>query len=466
MEYLTLSEIAGLVKSAVQSALSGDYWVVAEIAQVNCHHTSGHCYLDLVEKKDDVIMARMRAAVWARNFSRISPKFTALTGQSLQAGMKILMLAQVTYHEVHGLALTVKEIDPRYTLGEMMLRRREIIDHLTREGVIARNKSLELPPVLQRIAVISSGTAAGYGDFVSRIENNPFGYAFHHRLFQASLQGEKAELSLLKALDDCIRLRERFDAVVIIRGGGSAVDLHSFDSYPLAKAIALSPLPVFTGIGHERDETVADHVAHRRLITPTAVAEFLVTRAREFEGSIQALQLRLVRRTYELVEGGKHSLRTSVDSFLVSARNYLNNAKVALRENIRELQTRSLTALRTPSVSIREYEGKLRNSTEGLIRNNHQKMKDFRKVLQVYPAHLLSMQKQKLNNCETKISLLDPQNVLNRGYSITWLNGQVLKDAGTVNKDDIIHTRLRSGSLFSVVETIEGGKKDECEKEA
>ncbi|MCG2723102.1 MAG: hypothetical protein L6290_13985, partial [Thermodesulfovibrionales bacterium] len=165
--------------------------------------------------------------------------------------------------------------------------------------------------------------------------------------------------------------------------------------------------------------------------------------------------------TTELIESEKHSLRTSVDSFLVSARNYLKTAKVALREDIRELQARALTALKTPSVRIRECEGKLRNSTEGLIRNNHQKMKDFRKVLRVYPAHMLSMQTQKLENCETKISLLDPQNVLDRGYSITCLNGQVLKDAGAVRKDDIIHTRLRSGSLTSVVENIEGDKTND-----
>lgn len=461
MEYLTLSEIASLVKSAIQSTLPDDYWVIAEIAQVNCHYTSGHCYLDLAEKKDDLVMAKMRATIWARNFSRISPNFKALTGQDLQAGMKILMLAQVTYHEVHGLSLNIREIDPRYTLGEMMLKRREIIERLTKEGIIARNKLLELPPVLQRIAVISSGTAAGYGDFVNRLDNNPFGYKFHHRLFQASMQGERAEPSILRALENCTKLRERFDAVVIIRGGGSVVDLHCFDSYPLAKAIALSPLPVFTGIGHERDETVADHVANRRLITPTAVAEFLITRSREFEESIHELQHRLVRRTTELIESEKHSLRTSADSFLTSARNYLKTAKVALRENIRELQTRALTSLRNPSVRIRECEGKLRNSTEGLLKNNLQKIKDFRKVLRVYPAHMLSMQTQKLENCETKISLLDPQNVLDRGYSITCLNGQVLKDAGTVRKDDTITTRLSSGSLTSVIETIEGDKTDD-----
>jgi len=460
MEYFTLSELAYLIKSTIQSTLYDDYWVIAEIAQVSYHYNSGHCYLDLVEKKKNMTMAKMRATIWARSFSQISANFKALTGQELQVGMKILMLAKVTYHEVHGLSLNIKEIDPRYTIGEMMLKRKEIIEHLTKEGIIDGNKLLELPPVIQRIAVISAEGAAGYGDFQSRLNNNPYGYRFHYRLFQAYLQGEKAEQSIITALEKCIKHREHFDAVVIIRGGGSVIDLHCFDSYPLAKMIALSPLPVFTGIGHERDETVADHVANKRLITPTAVAEFLITRSREFEDSIDELKHRLIIKTNALIESEKHYLRTSADSFLTSTRNYLKTAKVALRENIRELQTKALTALKKPSVNIKEYEGKLGNASEGLIKNNRQKMKDFRKVLSVHPVHMLSMQTQKLENYKITIQLLDPQNVLNRGYSITYLNGKALKDAGAAKKDDIINTRLYNGSIVSIVESVREEKKE------
>jgi exodeoxyribonuclease VII large subunit len=225
--------------------------------------------------------------------------------------------------------------------------------------------------------------------------------------------------------------------------------------------ISLSPLPVFTGIGHERDETVADHVSNRRLITPTAVAEFLITRSREFEDMIDKLQHRLIIRARDLVTTEKHSLRTSTDNLLASARGYLNTAKVSLRENIHEIQTKALTALRTPLVSIKGVEDNLRNAGEGLIRNNRQKLKEFRKVLRVHPAHFLSMQTQKMENYDIRIRLFDPQNVLSRGYSITYFNGKTLKNAGAVKKDDIINTRLSSGSLVSVVEKVEEEKTDE-----
>jgi exodeoxyribonuclease VII large subunit len=461
MEYLTLSELSSLVKSVIQSTLPDDYWVIAEIAQLNFHSHSGHCYLDLVEKKEDTVTAKMRATIWARIFSQISVNFKALTGQDLRAGMKILMLAKVTYHEVHGLSLNIREIDPRYTLGEMMLKRREVIERLTKEGIIARNKLLELPPVIQRIAVISAEGAAGYGDFQSRVNHNPYGYRFHHRLFQAYMQGEKAEQSILSALEKCIRNRENFDAVVMIRGGGSVADLHCFDSYPMGKMIALSPLPVFTGIGHERDETVADHVANRRLITPTAVAEFLITRAKEFEDTVDDLKHRMIVRAQDIIESEKRSLSTSADSFLASARAYLKTAKVALRENIREIQAKALTALKAPSISIKGYEGNLRNAGEGLIRNNRQKLKEFIKVLSIHPAHLVSMQIQRMEAYDTRLRLLDPQNVLNRGYSITYFNGKALKNAGAVKKDDIITTRLSNGSLISIVEKVEEEETDE-----
>jgi exodeoxyribonuclease VII large subunit len=461
MEYITLSELSSLIRTVIQSTLYDYYWVRAEIAQINFHYNSGHCYLDLVEKQEHVIIAKMRATIWACNFSQISANFKSLTGQDIQAGMKILMLAQVNYHEVHGLSLNIKEIDPSYTLGEMMLKRREIIERLTKEGIISNNKLIHLPPVIQKIAVISAEGAAGYGDFQSRLKDNPYGYRFHHKLFQAYMQGEKAEQSIITALEKCIRQRKHFDAVVIIRGGGSAIDLHCFDSYPLAKVIALSPLPVFTGIGHERDETVADHVANKRLITPTAVAEFLITAAKAFEDSIDDLKHSLIIRTRDLMENEKHYLKTSADIFLAATRNYLTNIKIALRDNIRELQTRAIAALNIPSIRIRDYEGNLRKATDGLIGKNHQKIEDFRKVLNVYPSHMISIQTQKLANYEIKSKLLDPQNVLTRGYSITYLNGKALKDTGYLRKDDIINTRLSSGFITSVVEYIEGEKRDE-----
>jgi exodeoxyribonuclease VII large subunit len=461
MNYLMLSELAYLIKSTIQSSINDEYWVIAEIAQINCHYSSGHCYLDLVEKQDDVTTAKMRATIWASLFGQIGSNFRALTGQDLQTGMNILMLARVTYHEVHGLSLNIRDIDPRYTLGEMALKRKRIIEQLSKEGIIDKNRQLSLPPVIQNIAVISSVTAAGYGDFLSRLDNNDYGYRFCHRLFQAYMQGEKAEGSMLSALKKCIRLKEHFDAVVIIRGGGSTVDLHSFDSYPLAKMIALSPLPVFTGIGHERDETVADRVSNIRLITPTAAAEFLISRAKQFEDRVDDLRQRLIIRTNTLVEREKHQLDNIAGSLKSRSRYYLKTAITALRNNIYLFHTRALSTLRTPSLNLKAFEGRLKNASEGLIKNNHQKLGELRKVLSVYPGHMLSLQLKILESYEIKINLLAPREVMKRGYSITYLNGKVLKDPDSVRKDDIISTRLYSGSIVSIVEST--GEDQESE---
>jgi exodeoxyribonuclease VII large subunit len=362
---------------------------------------------------------------------------------------------------VHGLSLNIRDIDPRYTLGEMALKRRQIIERLTKEGIIDKNRQLGLPPVLQKIAVISSMSAAGYGDFQSRLNNNPYGYRFYHRLFQAHMQGEKAEESIGDALKKCIASRACFDVIIIIRGGGSVVDLHCFDSYPLARLIALSPLPVFTGIGHERDETVIDRVANQRLITPTAVAEFLIYAAKKFEDSVDSFRQRLIVRTNTLLEREEHLLNNFAESLKRHAKHYFKSATNTLNNNINLLQMKAYAALKTPFVDLKAYEGRLNNAAKVLLKNRGQKLKDYRKVLNVHPWHMLSIQSRKIEHYETKIDLLDPYNVLSRGYSITYLNGYILKGTGQLSKGDIINTRLHEGSITSVVESTGENAKNE-----
>jgi exodeoxyribonuclease VII large subunit len=458
MDYLTLRQLTYLIKSTIDSTLPDEYWVTAELSQINCHLNSGHCYMEIVEKLDNATAAKMRAIIWARDFRQISVNFSNSTGQELQAGMKILMLARVTYHEVHGLSLNIRNIDPSYTLGAMALERKEIIERLAREGIIDRNRSLPLPSVLQNIAVISSATAAGYGDFINRLDNNPYGYKFSHKLFQSYVQGERAEESILNALKQCKRLRNSLDAVVIIRGGGSAFDLQCFDSYLLAKGIALFPLPVFTGIGHERDETVADRVANKRLITPSAVAEVLISRAKEFEDNIDTLRHQLVIRTNSLLDREKQTLRSFTEGLSSYTKHYLTGISHRLRNTISLLHSNALTALRTPSINLKEYEGRLESAGAVVIRNNYQKLKEFTKILQVHPNHILTMQSKTLEQFKSTIKYLDPLNVFRRGYSITYLNGKALKDIATVKKADIIDTRLHDGTITSTVESTEEDK--------
>ncbi len=266
-----------------------DVWIVAEIADVKSA-SSGHCYLELVEKKQDKIIARIKANVWSFQYQKIAMEFYSVTGKHLEKGMQILLLAGVSFHELYGISLVVKNINPTFTLGELERNRKEIILRLEKEGLMQRNKQLELELVPKRIAVISSENAAGYEDFVNQIKNNNKGYCLEISLFSCVMQGEKTESSILSALTGIKNQIHNFDSVAIIRGGGASLDLSAFDSYLLAKNIAEFPLPVISGIGHERDFTVVDYVVHTRLKTPTAVAEFYLQQFEEFDEYVSGLK--------------------------------------------------------------------------------------------------------------------------------------------------------------------------------
>src|SRR5208283_1477158 len=285
----SLYELNNIIKSVISDAFAGTFWVIAEIAECKCNQR-GHCYLELVEKEADKTIAQIRATIWAYDYRKLSHKFQMATSESFKQGMKILLLAGIAFHEVYGLSLNIRDIDPTYTMGEMARRKAEVIERLKQEGLMDLNKGFSLPLVPQRIAVISSPTAAGYGDFFDQLDRNLYGYTFDHVLFPALMQGQEAEESIISALTKIREQKHRFDVVVLVRGGGSAIDLNCFDSYAIAAHIARCPLPVITGIGHEKDASVADMVAHTRMKTPTAVAEFLISGIRSFEERIIEIQ--------------------------------------------------------------------------------------------------------------------------------------------------------------------------------
>lgn len=412
----TLYELNAIIRSAISDAFPETCWVIAEIAECKCNQR-GHCYLDLVEKENDKTIAQMRAVVWAYEYRRLGQKFEGAAGESLKPGMRVMLLVAVSFHEVYGLSFNVKDIDPTYTLGEMARKKREVIERLKREGLIDLNRELPLPLVPQKIAVISSPTAAGYGDFFEHLDNNPHGFKFIHVLFPALMQGEEAERSVLSALSKIKRRGHHFDVVVITRGGGSATDLSCFDSYALASQVARFPLPVITGIGHEKDDTVVDMVAHTRMKTPTAVAEFLITGVRSFEERILEIQNRLLMYTERLLKDERHKLQGMA-------------------------QKLAFMPLRTVTIS--------QNRLVLLQRDLENRVKQ-----------LIQSEDGKLVNSEQAVRLLDPANVLRRGYSITHLNGKTVKDASLVKRGDVIKTRVHSGEITSIVEHVKEASESE-----
>ena len=406
MEGISLFELNSLVKRSITQCLPDEYWVHAEISDVRSNAT-GHCYLEFLQKdpRGNNLIAKARGAIWANVFRLLKPYFEESTGQPFASGIKVLVKVTVEFHELYGYSLTVLDIDPAYTVGDMVRRRREILKQLEEEGVLTLNKELELALLPQRIAVISSASAAGYGDFSHQLSRNTQGYYFHTELFPAIMQGNQVEESILVALEAILERSEEFDVVVIIRGGGASSDLSGFDTYLLAAACAQFPLPVITGIGHERDDTVLDSVSHTRVKTPTAAAEFLINRMND-----------AAEKLHELTE----QLHRNVVWKLDQEKRYLSD----LRNRIPALTLKQLTDAR---MELFNLNNDLKQST----------------------IFLLSKQKHKLELLQQRISDASPEKLLKRGYSITLKNGKAVTDASQVNAGDTLITRLAKGEVVS-----------------
>ena len=301
---ISLYGLTTLIRRTIDQGLPSAYIVVAEIQSLSVNR-SGHAYLDLVEKSEggDQIIAQARATIWASQFRMIRAYFESTTGRQLQSGIKIMVKAKVTFHEIYGLSLNITDILPEYTAGEIAMQRQRTINQLKSEGVFDMNKGLALPRLVQRIAVISSATAAGYGDFVKQLQGNQYGYKFFTTLFEASVQGDGAASSIIQQLDIIAELRDQYDCVAIIRGGGSKTDLACFDQLSICQHVCQFPLPVITGIGHDRDESIADLVANTPLKTPTAVAQFLIDRAHGCEMAVDAKAAAIMRKVSMVMSG-------------------------------------------------------------------------------------------------------------------------------------------------------------------
>lgn len=411
----SLLELNARVHDALQEALPERYWVRAEVSEARIH-PSGHCYLELIEKEESTgrTVAKARATIWATTFRLLRPWFEQSTGQLFTSGIKILVLVSPVFHELYGYSLTIHDIDPTYTLGDAARRRAAILQQLRDEGVADMNKELVWPPLPQRFAIISSPSAAGYGDFMNQLQNNPYGYRVYTALFPASMQGEQTERSIIEALDRIASHEELFDGVVIIRGGGATSDLNSFDSYPLAANVAQFPLPVITGIGHERDDTVIDLVANTRVKTPTAAAEWIIARLHEADLHVAGLSLSISE---------------------------------AVRDRLqREKQTLQRTTSALPML------------VERRILNERHKSELWLEQIKHALRSRLDAERSRLDQLATTVELVSPQSLLQRGYSLTLHQGRVVKSVTDLAPGETIETLLADGSVVSRVETTQSSK--------
>ncbi len=434
---LTLFELNSLVRNVIERNLDDEYWVVGELSDVSTPAFGGHFYGELVQKDEQGsrIVAKARITCWARNYNIIRLRFQKESGETLRKGLQVKLLVQVTFHEQYGYSLNVLDIDSTFTLGDLAKRRRDILLQLEKDGILHDNQSLKLPRLLRRIAVISSPTAAGYGDFCHQLEQNDYGFHFDVKLFPAVMQGEGVPESIIAALEAIMQpeavplslpqsgetnLRKasplgevwgEADLVVIIRGGGASSDLSDFDSYELAACIALYPLPVLTGIGHERDETVLDYVAHTRVKTPTAAAAFIIEHQAEEAALLDDLYRRITLSARERILREKQRLehQSAVLPLL------FQNFSQTWRNKLQLLNQRFLSA------SSRRIEQE---------------------------KHVLQLLKQRLDS-------LDPRILLKRGYTITTCGGKLVRNIEDLVEGDVLTTQTENGEILSKVLIIE-----------
>ena len=404
MPALSLFELNNLVRASVEAAVDGPVWFQAELSSVS--ERGMHCYLEFVQKSPDssaTLLAKARGQIWARTWTLLRPYFEQATGQPLSAGMKVLAEAEVTFHELYGYSLNIIDIDPTYTLGDLAQRRQEIIRQLRDEGVADMNKTLQLPTLIKRIAVVSAEGAAGWGDFRSQLLTNPHHLAFSLRLFPATMQGERVEGSIIAALNAIYSEIDNWDVVVIIRGGGATSDLSGFDTLSLAEHVAQFPLPIITGIGHERDDTVIDLVSHTRVKTPTAAAEFII----------------------------HHQLRQQERLTSLAA---LISKQATAMMHLKRLQLQHIAAT-TPTVATK------------YIEIEHLRLRTFEAGLRQAVVSRMERERHRLQLMDATISSASPDRILQLGYSIVRKDGKAVSNAATIHEGDTLNITFHEGSI-------------------
>ena len=407
LSHYTLRQLNLMVRDAIAMQLPDEYWVEAELSE--CRERGGHCYMELVEKDDrsNTPIARASAKCWRQTWQMVQPYFERTTGQPLHAGLKVLLKVYAQFHEAYGFSWIVTDIDPTYTLGDMARRRQEIIRQLKEEGVFDLQRELRLPLFAQRIAVISASNAAGYGDFCRQLEDNGYGFRFTIQLFPAIMQGEQVESSIINALNQIYNDISHYDVVCILRGGGATADLSGFDTLALAENVAQFPLPVITGIGHDRDESILDMISHTRVKTPTAAATLLVDNL-----------LRVLDRIERAQTFVSHFVSDSIH---------------------RHQQRISQLATLIPTLALRT------------VSDGRHRIEMLQPRPRLAIERLLTEQKHRLERMALQLQGFDPQILLARGYSITLKDGRAVRDPAQVKPGDEIETRIEKGTFKSIV---------------
>jgi exodeoxyribonuclease VII large subunit len=449
---LSLTELQLIIKDSLYIALPDFYWVVAEISEMK-ENSAGHCYLELIEKLPDEkdARAKVKAIIWGNRSRFLKSFFENSTGETIKEGMKVLVRVKIEYHELFGLSLIISDIDPSFTIGEMALKRKMIIKKLEEDGVFSMNKEILFPAIPQRIAVISSGKAAGYSDFLNHLSENSYGYIFYTALFESALQGTEMENGIISALDRIADHINLFDVVVIIRGGGSHSDLSWFDNYRIAFHVTQFPLPVITGIGHEKDLSITDMVAFQSLKTPTAVADYLIDSVSGAEDRLKEISSEISEYSKGIIDYNKERIESSRIRLIPAVKLFVSGEKELLScEIIKMINTGKEYILKAGIVPA-NHKSRLVSSAGLFSSAKYKVLERMSQGMVSLTSNIISQKKVKTDSFENALKILDPANVLKRGYTITSLDGKIIKSSGETSENDIIDTKFSDGSVKSKV---------------
>jgi len=451
-EKLSLTELQLIIKDSLYVALPDMYWITAEVSEIRENY-AGHCYLELIEKHPDEknVRARVKAIIWSNRYRFLKSLFENITGEPIRAGMKVLVRIKVEYHELYGLSLIISDIDPSFTIGEMAMKRQMVIRRLEEEGVFLMNKELEFPFVPQRIAVISSKSAAGYSDFIRHLNENSYGYVFYTALFETIMQGTETEQSVISALNRIAANSEIFDVVAILRGGGSQSDLSWFDSYNIAYHVTQFPIPVITGIGHEKDMSVTDMVAFQSVKTPTAVADHLIRCITDAENQLNEMSSGIAENTRLIIEKYRDINESFKLKLIPVVRLMISNQKEKLSNRIIEIINFGKEYIARAGLSPANQSSKLVSATGSYIMSKKTTVDRNRDDLVSLTLNSIENRKIRTAGLENSLNILNPENVLKRGYTITTKKGIIIRSTGLVAVDDIIDTRFSDGEIKSKV---------------
>jgi len=455
----TLLEVARSVQKTIAERYKSSFWVKAEMNKLNHYSHSGHCYPELIEKKDGKIIAQIRSNLWRDDFVTINNNFLRTLKEPLKDGIKILFLARISFDPVYGISLQILDIDPSFTLGDLQKEKQSTIEQLHTEKIFSLNKTRKLPMLPQRIAVISVATSKGYVDFKNVLDHNPWGYRFFHYLFPSILQGEKAVVGIMSQLKQIEKVCDHFDVVAIIRGGGGDVGLSCYNKYELSKAVAMFPIPVITGIGHATNETVCEMVSFQNAITPTKIAEFLIQKFHNFSVPLQKARDLIIDKSNRMISEERSRLQSEVKLFRSVSETVVQRNLNAIDNYTTAIIQQSQFMLKTNSTLMKGFNEQISKLSLSQIKQNSVLLKQWQDSLYIQSKLRAKQEVLQLDNLEKNLRNLDPINILKRGFSITRYNGNAITDASKLQEGQEIETQVYNGKIISIIKNSENGKE-------